>query len=48
MTCPICARAEMAKADHYAHCRACDYWMSDLEHDVASRLNSAHASNETV
>ena len=36
MTCPICARAEMAKADHYAHCRTCDYWMSDLEHDVAS------------
>jgi SAM-dependent methyltransferase len=26
----------MTRTDHYAHCTACDYWSSDLEHDVAS------------
>jgi SAM-dependent methyltransferase len=36
MTCPICASAELTKVDHYAHCDACNYWASDLEHDVAS------------
>jgi len=36
MTCPICARAEMARDGHYAHCAACGYWSSDLEPDVAN------------
>lgn len=36
MTCPICASAEMVRLELYAHCPACDYWASALEHDVAS------------
>ena len=36
MTCPICTRAELEHVSHYAHCPACDYWSSDLEHDVAN------------
>jgi SAM-dependent methyltransferase len=34
MTCPICATGEMRRDGDYAHCRSCDYWASDLVHDV--------------
>ena len=34
MICPICATVEMRRDGEYAHCRACDYWASDLAHDV--------------
>ena len=36
MSCPVCGNQDMRRDGEYAHCRACDYWSADLEHDVTS------------